>query len=292
MNTETTTITTEDGRLLCVQSGGARGGRPVVVLHGTPGSRYLPDEWLADAAADGVRLLSYDRPGYGGSAPQPGRTVADCARDVRTIADHFGYHRIAVWGWSGGGPHALACAALLPDLACAVASLGAIAPYGPEDLDYFSGMGQDNVDDFNLTLRDPDAARRKLVFDREALMAATADQITASFETLISPEDRAALGDGMDEFLLHLWQLGLAPGDDGWWDDGIAHVSPWGFDLGSIGVPVQLWHGSHDKFVPFQHGEWLARNIPGVDAHLTEDDGHLTLFSKLRGIHSWLLSHF
>lgn len=292
MSTETLTIAAEDGRRLCVETGGDPAGRPILIHHGSPGSRHLLDEWVGDAAEDGIWLLGYDRPGYGGSSPQPGRTVADCAADVRTIASALGYRRIAVWGISGGGPHALACAALLPDLVCAVASLAAIAPYGPSDLDYFTGMGQDNVDDIKLMLHDREAARRKVATDREGILAATADQITAGFETLISPADAAALGQGMDEYLLTSMQLGLAPGDQGWWDDCVNDVVDWGFDLTSIAVPVQLWHGRDDKFVPFQHGEWLARQIPGVDAHLTDADGHLTLLFRLRAIHAWLASHF
>ena len=299
VTTETTMITTRDGRLLCVQSAGDVEGRPVVVHHGTPGSRYLSDDWVADASVDGVRLLSYDRPGYGGSAPEPGRTVADCAPDVRAIADQFGYDRIAVWGWSGGGPHALACAALLPDLVCAVASLGAIAPYGPPDLDYFAGMGQENVDDIKLQLADPASARRKLVSDREGVLSMTEDQVGGyaadsdqGFASLVSPQDATAMGAGLGAWWLRSMQLGLEAGDEGWWDDGVAHFGDWEFELREIDVPVQLWHGRHDKFVPFQHGEWLARNIPGVEAHLTDDDGHMTLFSKLRAIHAWLLSHF
>jgi pimeloyl-ACP methyl ester carboxylesterase len=292
MGTETLTVTTEDGRRLCVDTGGDPAGRPIVVHHGSPGSRYLLDQWTREAAEDGVRLLCYDRPGYGGSSPQPGRVVADCAADVRTIAAAFGYERIAVWGISGGGPHALACAALLPDLVCAVASLAAIAPYGPTDLDYFTGMGQENVDDIRLMLRDREAARRKVAADRAAIMAASADEVIAGFETLISTADAAALRGGMDDYLLTSMQLGLAPGDQGWWDDCVNDVVDWGFDLASIAVPVQLWHGREDKFVPFQHGEWLSRHIPGVDAHLTDTDGHLTLLFRLRAIHSWLASHF
>lgn len=296
---ETTVIATKDGRALGVQSGGDAEGQPVLVHHGTPGSRYLPDDWLADAASDGVRLLSYDRPGYGDSAPHPGRTVADCASDVRAIADQFGYDRVAVWGWSGGGPHALACAALLPGLVCAVASLGAIAPYGPSDLDYFGGMGQENVDDIKLQLADPEAAKRKLVLDRDGVLSMTEDQVGGyaaddeqGFASLVSPEDAAAMGAGLGTWWLRSMQLGLRSGDAGWWDDGVAHFGDWGFALDGIDVPVQLWHGRHDKFVPFQHGEWLAQNIPGVDAHLTDDDGHMTLFFKLRSIHAWLLSQF
>lgn len=289
---KTLMVNTAGGRQLCVESGGDPTGRPIVIHHGTPGSRYLLDEWVTDAAADGIRLLCYDRPGYGASSPQPGRVVADCADDVRAIAGELGYERIAVWGISGGGPHALACAALLPDLVCAVASLAAIGPYGPSDLDFFTGMGQDNVDDFKLTISDPEASRRKVASDRDGVMAATADQVTAGFETLISASDRAALHEGMDEYLLRSMQLGLESGDEGWWEDSVAHVSDWGFDLDSIAVPVQLWHGRDDKFVPFQHGEWLARHIPAVDAQLTDTDGHLTLLFRLRSIHAWLLSHF
>ncbi len=299
MTVETIMITTKDGRPLCVQSGGDAEGRPVVVHHGTPGSRFLPTHWLADAVADGVRLLSYDRPGYGRSAAQPGRSVADCAPDVRAIADHFGYDRVAVWGWSGGGPHALACAALLRDLVCAVASLGAIAPYGPLDLDYFGGMGQENVDDIKLQLADPAAARRKLVSDREGVLGMTEDQVGGfaadseqGFGSLVSPEDAGALDAGLGAWWLRSMQLGLEPGEQGWWDDGVAHFGDWGFELDDIEVPVQLWHGRHDKFVPFQHGEWLARHVPGADSRLTDDDGHMTLFFKLRDIHHWLLSHF
>ena len=292
MSDETTLITTQDGRRLCAQSGGDPQGRPVLVQHGTPGSRYLLEDWLRDAASDGVRFLSYDRPGYGGSTPHPGRTIADCASDVRAIAEEFGYDRIAVVGWSGGGPHALACAALLPDLVCAVASLGSIAPYGPPDLDYFADMGQDNVEDMQLQLRDPAAARQKLAADRDGLMQTTVEQIGGFAESLVSPQDAAAMRAGLAEYWLLSMQLGLEPGDQGWWDDGVAHLGDWGFELGDIYVPVQLWHGRHDQFVPFQHGEWLARHIPEVDAHLTEDDGHMTLFFWLPDVCAWLLSHF
>jgi pimeloyl-ACP methyl ester carboxylesterase len=292
MGTETLTVSGPEGRRLCIESGGDPSGRPIVIHHGTPGSRHLHDEWTRDAEKDGVRLLCYDRPGYGESSRQPGRAVADCAADVRAIAKALGYDRIAVWGWSGGGPHALADAALLPDLVCAAASLGAIAPYDQTDLDYFSGMGQDNVDDIKLQLRDPGAAQRKLAADRDGVMSTTPEQVSEAFASLVSPEDAAAMRSGLDAYWLRSMQLGLEHGDEGWWDDGEAHFREWGFELARIEVPVQLWHGRHDRFVPFQHGEWLAGHIPGVDAHLTDDDGHLTLFFNLRGIHAWLLSHF
>jgi pimeloyl-ACP methyl ester carboxylesterase len=292
MSVETTMVRAPGGRELCVETGGRPDGKPVLIHHGSPGSRLLVDDWVSDATEDGVRLIGYDRPGYGRSTPDPARTVADCAADVRAIAAALGYDRIAMWGISGGGPHALACAAMLPDLVCAVASLASIAPYGSPDLDYFTDMGQDNVDDIQLFLRDRAAAHEKLASDREGLLQATAETVTAGIESLISPADAAALRSGLDEYLLRSMQLGLEPGDEGWWEDCRVHVEDWGFSFDDIAVPVQLWHGRNDKFVPFQHGEWLAEQIPGVEAHLSDDDGHLTLLFKLRAIHAWLLAHF
>src|SRR5215471_8175296 len=135
------TIRTPDGRTLSVEDYGDPGGRPVLVHTGTPNSRLLYGPNVTDAAARGLRLIGYDRPGYGGSDPQPGRTVADCAADVRAICAALGIGRLAMWGISGGGPHVLACAALLPDLVVAAASLASLAPSDAEGLDYYAGMG-------------------------------------------------------------------------------------------------------------------------------------------------------
>src|ERR1700735_5267102 len=134
------TVRTPDGRTLAVEESGDPAGRPVLVHMGTPNSRHLYGPNVRDAAARGLRLISYDRPGYGGSSPQPGRTVADCAGDVRTICAELGIDRLAMWGVSGGGPHVLACAALLPDLVTAAASLASPAPYGAEGLDWLAGL--------------------------------------------------------------------------------------------------------------------------------------------------------
>jgi pimeloyl-ACP methyl ester carboxylesterase len=261
--------------------------------HGTPGSGVLYGPHVSDAMDRSIRLIGYDRPGYGGSTAHPGRTVADCAADVRSIADVLGVNRLGVWGFSGGGPHALACAALLPDLVVAVGSLAAIAPYGAPGLDYFAGMGEENVDDIKLMLADEPAARAKAIDDRERLLALSAEDMAKAFPTLLSAVDAAAVTAGMAEYLWQSGQIGLASSDQGWWDDGKAHLQPWGFAFESTRVPVQLWHGRHDRFVPFRHGEWLAGKIPGVEAHLTDDDGHLTLMQNRVGqLHAWLLEHF
>jgi pimeloyl-ACP methyl ester carboxylesterase len=284
-------VRTADGRRLRVQEGGAPRGRPVLVHNGTPNSRLLYEPSVRLAEAQGVRMISYDRPGYGGSDRDPGRSVASCAGDVRAIADALGIERLAVWGISGGGPHAIACAALLPDLVPAVGVLASIAPWGAEGLDYFEGMGSENVEDFELTIRDRAAGRAKHEQDRVESLAATPETLYTTIETLLSPVDRGALTPTLTEFLYESTQVGLGPGADGWWDDDLAFAEPWGFELEQIRTPVLLLHGRQDRFVPFSHGEWLAAHIPGVEPRLLDHDGHLTLIENhLEGVHEWLLA--
>jgi pimeloyl-ACP methyl ester carboxylesterase len=239
----------------------------------------------------GLRLVSYDRPGYGGSSPQPGRTVADCAGDVRAICAALSIDRLATWGISGGGPHVLACAALLPDLVTAAASLASPAPYDAEGLDYYAGMGQANVDDDRLFFTDQAAARAKMDKDREELLAASPEDAAKAIESLLTPTDAAVLRGELAEYLVFSGQAGLAPGSQGWWDDNCM-IEPWGFELADITVPVLLLHGRQDMFVPFGHGEWLAAHIPGVAARLLDDDGHLTLLqNRVPEVHAWLAEH-
>lgn len=283
------TARTPDGRTLAIEEGGDPRGRPVLVHGGTPNSRHLYPPTAADAAARGLRLISYDRPGYGDSTPQPGRSVADCAADVRTICAQLGIDSLATWGISGGGPHVLACAALLPDLVTAAASLASLAPVGAEGLDWLADMGQENADDFQLFARDREAARAKLESDREKTLAASGAAMAELMPSLLSPTDAAVLKDELAEFLMYSTREGLAPSGEGWWEDAVAHASPWGFELSAISVPVLLMHGQQDQFVPFGHGQWLAAHIPGVEARLLDHDGHLTLLENRIGeVHAWL----
>jgi pimeloyl-ACP methyl ester carboxylesterase len=282
------TVRTSDGRTLAVEEGGDPAGRPVLAHAGTPNSRHLYGPHSQDAAERGLRLISYDRPGYGGSSPQPGRCVADCAEDIRAICAELGIDRLAMWGISGGAPHVLACAALLPDLVTAAASLASFAPFDAEDLDYFAGMGQENIDATRLYLTDEAAARAEADEDRAGFLAASPDDLARGMESLLSPVDAAARSAELAEFTASSMKDGLAQGSQGWWDDNCI-IKPWGFDVADIAVPVLLLHGKHDRFVPFGHGEWLAAHIPGVEARLSEDDGHLTLLeNRIPEVHAWL----
>jgi pimeloyl-ACP methyl ester carboxylesterase len=286
------TVTTSDGRTLAIEEAGDPAGRPVLVHGGTPNSRHIFAPVAADAAARGLRLIGYDRPGYGGSTPQPGRSVADCAADVRAICADLGIGRLALWGISGGGPHLLACAALLPGLVTAAASLASLAPSDADGLDWFDGMGQDNVDDFKLQQTDKVASRAKLEADREETMATSGEDLAGLLKTLLTPVDAAALTGEFAEYMAWTGREGLAPGGQGWWDDGEAFGRPWGFELSAIEVPVLLMHGRQDQVVPFGHGRWLAAHIPGVEARLLDDDGHLTLVADRIGeVHAWLAEH-
>ena len=284
-------VRASDGRTLAVEDAGDPAGRVVLVHLGSPDSRHLYGPWVADAAGRGLRLIGYDRPGYGGSTPQPGRSIADCAGDVRAICAALGIDRLAMWGWSGGGAHVLACAALLPDLVVAAASLAAAAPYGAEGLDYFAGTSQDDADYTRLVLTDPAAARAQMDKDREGFLAASASDLAQMLESLLSPVDAAVLqGEGgMASWMTYAIHNGLAQGSQGWWDDNRAHLDPWGFELAGITVPVLLLHGRQDKFVPFGYGQWLATHIPGVEARLLDNDGHLTVAEHRIGeVHAWL----
>jgi len=284
-------IATRNGRTLEVHDEGAPDGLPVIVHHGTPmsGLQYPPHIELA--REQGIRLLGYDRSGYGGSSRARGRSVADCAADVHTIADALGLERFASWGISGGGPHVLACAALCDERLTAVASLAAVAPYDADELDWFDGMGEENHVEFGKALEGEEALR-PYVEEHAAQHTMTVDALIAGLETLLGDADRAVLGGRFAEYFLeadrHAFELGV----DGWIDDDLAFARSWGFELSSIARPVLLLQGEDDRFVPAAHGRWLAERIPGVEARITAEDGHLTLIERrMREVNDWLLAH-
>ena len=283
-------VTTSDGRTLTVREGGDRTGFPILAILGTPGSSTLYEPHVRDAAERGIRLFSYDRPGYGGSTRQKDRKVADCAADIAAVCDALGVQRFCVWGISGGGPHALAAAALLPDRVIAAAALASVAPYDAEGLDFLEGMGEQNVEEFGAIFEGEDVHRASMEKQRHELLSATPEQLVELWQTLLGPSDREVATGVLAAFLLDHMRAGFGSSGDGWIDDDRAFVTPWGFDLASIRVPVQLWQGKQDQFVPYGHGVWLAEHIPGIDARLTAEDGHLTLFERrVPEVHDWLL---
>jgi pimeloyl-ACP methyl ester carboxylesterase len=277
-----------DGRSLELHEAGDPGGFPVLVHHGTPGSGVLYDRW----ASDGVWLIGFDRAGYGGSSRDAGRPIAAVAADVEAIADALGLERFATWGISGGGPHALACAALCSDRLTAAASLAGVAPWGAEGLDWLAGMGEDNVKEFDLVLAGEDALRPAIERDRTELLGTTAADLREAWESLLGDADRAATTGALAAWLHDCMTHGLAEAGDGWIDDNLAFVAAWGFEPASIDRPVLIVQGGDDRFVPKPHGEWLAAHVPGREVWLDDSHGHLTILEDLvPDVQAWLLAH-
>jgi pimeloyl-ACP methyl ester carboxylesterase len=284
------TVHTGDGRLLAVEDRGDPAGRPVLIHHGTPSSRWAAcyGPWVSDAAARGLRLISFDRPGYGQSSPRQSGTVADTVADVRAICAELAIERLVTWGFSGGGPHALACAALLPELVAAAGSVAGPAPFDAEGLDWFAGQHRDDAEDNRLFLADPAAARRKQEEEREEYLNAPAGTVVVDGGPALPP-DGVDVGPGeFQEYMLSCTKAGLAPGGLGWWSDTRMRFLPWGFNLADIAVPVLLMHGRKDISVPPAHGEWLAGRIPGVQVRWF-DEGHATIAQHgVPELHAWL----
>jgi pimeloyl-ACP methyl ester carboxylesterase len=282
-----------DGHRLTAREAGDLSGDPVFSLHGTPGGRVLYAKHVEDAQRRGIRLIGYDRPGYGGSTPRRGRTVGNVAGEVAAIADQLELDEFAVWGHSGGGAPALGCAAQLPERVVAAACLAGVAPVDAQGFDPLDGMGQANVEDFRLMNSDPAAWESQLTSQVERMRSATPEQILTELDTLLSDVDRKALTPALRRFYAEQSNEGLRNGADGIRDDNLSDTKPWGFDLGSIRVPTQVWHGAHDRFVPIAHGRWLAAHIPNVDAHLLPDEGHITLYEhRISEVQGWLASQF
>jgi pimeloyl-ACP methyl ester carboxylesterase len=273
-----------DGRTLEYAVTGPEDGHPVVWHHGTPGSCVAGLATERVMTARGWRLITYCRAGYGGSDRHPGRDVAAVAADVAALADHLGIDRFFTAGASGGGPHTLATAALLPDRVLGAATLAGAAPYGMADLDFLAGMGQENLDEFGAALQGEAAVTAYLDRVRPGLLGVTRDQLVESVSTILAEVDRAALTGEFATDLIDSFAHGLDTGVEGWADDDLAFTRPWGFDLEApAGVPVAVWQGEADLMVPFAHGRWLAGRIPGARAHLLPDEGHISIHVRLLG---------
>lgn len=267
-----------DGRVLDVWVEGDAAGDVVMWHHGTPGSGLQYPPFVEEARRRGLRLVTYSRPGYGDSSRQDGRSVGDCAADVARILDALDVERFFTGGGSGGGPHALACAALLPDRVASGVSVAGVTPYGAPGTDFLAGMGRENIEEFGAALEGPEALTRWM--DEHAAEmgeAGSPDDLIAAMGDLVSEVDRASLTGDFGAFLVEDWHIALRNGYWGWFDDDLAFTRDWGFDPITIAVPVAVWQGRQDRFVPFAHGEWLAEHVPKARVHLYEEHGHLSL---------------
>lgn len=265
-----------DGRRLDVQVSGEPGGMALLFHHGTPGSAHQSRDLAAAAHARGMLLVTVSRPGYGRSSRLAGRCVVDVVADTDAVLSALGLDACVVAGWSGGGPHALACAARLPQ-ARAVVAIASVAPHDAEGLDWSEGMGEANIAEFGATVEGEEVLRPALAAEREGLRDVQPEQIVGALESLLPSVDRAVLTGTFAEDMAASFHDALRVGVDGWVDDDLAFVRPWGFELSEIRVPTAVWHGSDDLMVPFAHGQWLSARVPGVSVHLDQAEGHLSL---------------
>lgn len=266
-----------DGRTLHAYDTGADGdsGRPAVFWHhGTPNIGAPPSPLFPAAARLGIRWVSFDRPGYGGSTPLLGRDVASAATCVSSVADALGIDRFAVMGHSGGGPHALACAALLPDRVIAAVSAAGLAPFDAEGLDWFVGMAPSG----EASLRAAAGGRAA----KERYEASAPEDDPGFIKA-----DHAAL-EGEWSWVMDVVRPALAAGPGGLIDDDLAYVAPWGFAPAQVTAPLLLLHGGRDRIVPSAHSEWLARRCPSAELRLFPDDGHISILNAATGAMEWL----
>jgi pimeloyl-ACP methyl ester carboxylesterase len=266
-----------DGRSLEYVTGGPADGLPLVLHHGTPSAAVLYAPMVESAAQAGLRTVVHSRPGYAGSSPQPGRTVAAVAADMAAILDDLGAADFVTIGWSGGGPHALACAALLPGRCRAAATIAAVAPYAAAGLDWLAGMGNENVEEFGAAAAGEPVLTAFLADAAGELAHVQAAQISAAMGDLVSEVDREVLTGDFAGNLAESLRAALSTGIAGWRDDDLAFLTGWGFDLAEIVTPVSIWQGAEDRMVPYAHGQWLAARMPRATVHLDPAEGHLSL---------------
>ncbi|MFI9270780.1 alpha/beta fold hydrolase [Kitasatospora sp. NPDC052896] len=280
-------VKTADGRKLAVETFGYPAGKPVFLLHGTPGSRIGPTPRSTVLYNLGVRLIAFDRPGYGGSDRLQGRQVAAAAADVQAIADEFGLARFAVVGRSGGGPHALACGALLPGRVHRVAVLVSLAPWDAEGLDWYGGMTPSNVRDYRAAERDHqriaatmELRARRIRDDPATLLAGLRRELRGS--------DRAVVSDaGIRRMLQRNYREAFRQNADGWIDDVLAFTTDWGFKAQDVTAATWLWHGADDAFSPVDHSRWLATHIPDATLFLEPGAAHFSSFRVLTAALKW-----
>lgn len=280
------------GGRLAVEVTGHPTGKPVFLLHGTPGSLLGPRPRGIFLYRLGIRLISYNRPGYPGSTRVEGRIVADAAADVEAIADHFGIDEFSVIGRSGGAPHALACAAdkrLSDRLTCA-AALCSLAPYDADGLDWFADMAESNVQAYHNAA---ESDLRALIgtFNQHAWQVRNNPQgLLSTLQPELAGSDRQVIGDiALRRIIASTHTEALRESVDGWVDDVMALGHPWCVDFSDITARVLLWHGGDDVFSPVSHTQWLARQIPTSELLLQSGAAHFEAIKILPEVLNWVL---
>lgn len=270
-------LTLPDGRNLELLVDGPPDGLPLIFHLGTPCGAVLYPPLVAEASRRKLRTVVYSRPGYAGSTAKPGRSVADAVADIEAILDQLNASEFVTIGWSGGGPHALVCAARLRDRCAAAASLAGVAPYDADGLDWMAGMGQENVEEFSLAVKGEAALTPWMEKQARVLSHIKPADVAAALGGLVSDVDKASLTGEYADFMAECFHRSVSTGIAGWRDDDFAFTRDWGFDLAEIEIPVAVWQGEQDRMVPFTHGKWLAAHIPNARVHLYHDEGHLSL---------------
>ena len=280
---------TPDGRTIAVAEWGDPHGTPALMLHGTPGGRISWWRDLSIYSRHGIRRFTVDRAGYGESTRLAGRRVVDVVPDIIAVADGLELDRFAISGGSGGGPHALAVAALHPDRVIRCLAIVSAAPFDGEGLDWLAGQTEGNVIEFQAAIEGEDASRRLLTGLRDEALARLAAGRTdwLGDDYHLSEADQEMMAKELEQDRANMFH-GLAPGVDGWIDDNIAFTRPWGFDVAAIRVPVRLSYGRTDVLVPASHGDWLAAHIPGAEVLVSDESGHMGDDASVERELAWL----
>ncbi len=268
------------GRVLDTITFGSPSDAALVYHSGTPGGPAPLIPLAEAAAAAGLRYVAYSRPGYGQSTPMPGRTAVDACLDTRALLDLLGHEEFVTIGWSGGGPHALACGAVAADRCEAVAVVAGVAPFGAEGLNWLEGMGAENVAEFELALSDSEAFEAMLEETAVVMPQVARSELADALGDLVNDRDREAIDGPLGDYLHSSVIAAFESGPAGWRDDEAVFLGGWGFDVADVSVPTFVVQGSEDRMVPAAHGKWLAAHLDGALLSIGEGEGHVSIWER------------
>lgn len=274
------TLKLTDGRFFEYFDNAISATSAIVFHHGTPGHASAWSSWLDAAALRGLRAFTYSRAGYGVSDRNEGRTIISNNEDIRELLDSFGITDFISIGWSGGGPHALATTVMRGNKGAI--TLAGVGEYGAADLDFLEGMGPENHEEFGEALKGEAAISAWMEANAHPYKTVTGAEVRDAFGGLIGDADKAVIEGAFADEMAVTMRKGLAVSFDGWIDDDIAFIQPWGFSLAEIAKPVKIWQGDQDLMVPHAHSYWLEKHIPGAKLNFVPGHGHISLITEYR----------